>query len=105
MTKESCTKVADLGLRRLKNHQDKIANELTGVIATMKNLEERLLRTHIAMDDADWAAAEGFCRDALLSTREYAQQFEDAAEECHKILLRLCEELGYDDPFSTGDSG
>lgn len=105
MTKESCTKVADLGLRRLRNTQDKIATELTGAVTRLKDAEARLLRTHIAMEDADWEEVEGFCQDAMLATRVSAQRCEDAVEECHKILLRLCEELGYDDPFSTGDSG
>jgi hypothetical protein len=56
------------------------------------------------MEDADWAEAEGFCRDALLKMREYAQGCEDASLECHDILMRLCDELGYDDPFSTESS-
>ncbi len=104
MTSESCTKVADLGLRRLRKHQDNIAGEITAAVTYLKEAERLLLRSHIAMEDANWAEAEAFYRDGMLKMREYAQGCEDASRECHDILMRLCDELGYDDPFSTESS-
>lgn len=104
MTSESCTKVADLSLHRLKKHHDEIAEKLTGAITVLKDAETRLLRTHIAMEDADWEGVDGFCEDAMLSVRMSAKRCEDAVTECHEVLMRLCAELGYDDPFSTESS-
>ncbi len=105
MTKGSCTKVADLSLHRLKKHHDEIATKLTGAITLLNEAEARLLRTHIAMEDAGWEGVDGFCGDAMLSMRMGAKRCEDAVEECHRVLMQLCGELGYDDPFSTESSG
>lgn len=104
MTKESCTKVVDIGLRRLAITQENIATELTGAIAVLKDAESRLLRSHIAMEDADWDSGDELSKEALLKIREHAKHCQDSTEECHAILMRLCDELGYDDPFSTESS-
>jgi hypothetical protein len=53
------------------------------------------------MEDAGWEGVDGFCEDAMLSVRMGAKRCEDAVEECHAVLMQLCDELGYDDPFST----
>lgn len=104
MTNASCTKVADLGLRRLRKHQESIAGEITEAVTYLKEAERLLLRSHIAMEDANWAEAEDFYREGMLKMRGFAQECEEASRECHDILMRLCEELGYDDPFSTESS-
>ena len=104
MTSASCTKVADLSLHRLKKQQEKIAAELTGAITVLKDAEARFLRTYIAMEDADWESVEGFWQDAMVTVRTNAKRCEDAVEECHGVLMQLCDELGYDDPFSTESS-
>jgi hypothetical protein len=104
VTSESCTKVADLSLRRLQKTNENIGIEITAAISFLKDAERLLLRAHIAMEDADWDKSDGFCQESLLKTRKHAKLCEDVAQECHDILMRLCDELGYDDPFSTESS-
>jgi hypothetical protein len=104
VTDASCTKVADLSLRRLQKANENIGLEITAAISFLKDAERLLLRAHIAMESADWDKSDGFCQQSLLNTRESAQLCEDIAQECHDILMRLCAELGYDDPFSTESS-
>lgn len=104
MTDESCTEVADLGLRRLQKQQTEIAKKLIAVVAQMKDSEMALLRAHIAMEDANWGDEEGFSKESILKIREIAKNCEAGAGEAHEILKTLADELGYEDPFSTGGS-
>lgn len=99
MTKESCTKVADLGQRRYQRHQEEVWNELVAAIAALKDAERHLLRAHIAMEGAQWS------NHKIAEVREWALECEKAEDGSHSFLRLVGAVLGYDDPFSAGSSG
>ena len=108
MTKESCTNIVDLGLKRLEkkllsleSSQESIGVDVTEAICHLKEAERLFLKAHIAMEDADWEAGTEFCKASLEATREWARRCQRDAEEAHITLRELCQALGVSDPFSS----
>lgn len=104
MTRESCTKVADLGERRLQRQAKDTGHHLIESVLTLKNAEQALLRSHVAMEEAEWQHWGILEEDVLVKLRQYAKDCERITTGTHEILKRLAAEMGQDDPFSTDSS-
>jgi hypothetical protein len=98
VTRESCTKVADLGLRRYQKNQKAVWNQLIEAVAALKDAERHLLKAHIAMEGAKWH------HHKVEDVRTWALWCQEAEEGSHSLLQLVGDLLGYSDPFSTEPS-
>jgi len=97
MSKEFCTKVADLSEHRHNKKQKEVWKELAEAIAALKDSEKHLLRAQIAMEQAGWS------NHKIDKMRKYALACEDAAGGSYEFFRLVCAWLDYEDPFSESD--
>jgi hypothetical protein len=95
VSRELCTKVADLAEHRHNKKQDEVWRELAEAIAALKDSERHLLKAQIAMEQAGWS------RYKVADMRRWALACEDATTGSYGFFRVVGALLDYEDPFSS----